>query len=75
MAVCTYDNPCSMMRECWQNGKLQAAYAAELYALKEWPIPPHLYHMGANIGDWKTGQIWGDKAAMSSNQSSSEDES
>jgi hypothetical protein len=50
---CTYDNPNTMMRECWYNGKLQAAYAMELYYLKEWPIPPHFYHMGANIGDWE----------------------
>lgn len=64
MPVCTYDNPMTMMRECWQGGKLQAAYSAELYALKKWPIPAHLYHMGANIGDWKTGQIVGDKAAI-----------
>jgi hypothetical protein len=62
--VCTYDNPNTMMRECWCNGKLEVAYAAELYFLKEWPIPPHLYFMGANIGDWKTGQIVGDKRAI-----------
>jgi len=64
MPVCTYDNPMSMMRECWQDGKLQAAYSAKLYALKKWPIPPHLYHIGANIGDFNPGSVWGDITAM-----------
>ena len=63
MAVCTYDNPHTMMRECWQNGILQAAYAAELYELREWPLHQygHIYHFGANLlGDWNTGQMVGD---------------
>lgn len=68
MAVCTYDNPRTMMRECWQDGVLQAAYAAELYALREWPLRNYgyIYHFGANLlGDWKTGQMFGDARAMS----------
>ena len=68
MAVCTYDNPRTMMRECWQDGVLQAAYAAELYALREWPLRNYgyIYHFGANLmGDWKTGQMVGDARAMS----------
>ncbi len=68
MAVCVYDNPQTMMRECWQDGVLQAAYAAELYALREWPMMrhAHIYHFGANLlPDWRTGQIAGDARAMS----------
>lgn len=63
MSVCTYDNPSSMMRECWANKKLQAAYSCVLYA-QEWKLPGYLYHMGANIGDWKTNQLIGDPTAL-----------
>jgi hypothetical protein len=64
MAVCTFDNPATMRRECWQDGRLLCSYAFELYVLKEWPVPGRLYFFGANIGDWKTGQLVGDSAAM-----------
>jgi hypothetical protein len=62
--VCTYDNPATMQRECWQNGVLIRAYSATLYALKVWPVPPEHYFFGANVGDWKTGQLHGDASAM-----------
>lgn len=67
MSTCTYDNPLTMMRECWQDGRLQAAYPMELYCLREWPLHNygHVYHFGANLlPDWKTGQMAGDPAAM-----------
>ena len=64
LRVCAYDNPATMQRECWQDGKLLCAYSAELYALKEWTVPAELYFFGANIGDWKTGQLVGDKDAI-----------
>lgn len=65
MAICVYDNPATMMRECWQSGRLQAAYSFELYAMRPWPVPPEHYHLGANLlGDWKTGQMVGDAEAM-----------
>ena len=64
MVICVYDNPATMMRECWTNGELQAAYAAKLYAYHTWPVPAFAYHFGANIGDWKAGQLVGDIAAM-----------
>lgn len=64
MAVCTYDNPATMQRECWMDGTLLCAYSATLYALKEWPVPERAYFFGANVGDWKTGRMVGDPAAM-----------
>lgn len=64
MSVCTYDNPATMRRECWQDGKLLCSYCAMLYALKKFPVPAELYFFGANIGDWKEGQLVGDKSAM-----------
>lgn len=67
MAVCIYDNPRTMMRECWQDGVLQVAYAAELYVMREWLLHNYgyIYHFGANLmGDWKTGQMVGDARAM-----------
>lgn len=64
MSVCTYDNPATMCRECWQNGELIDSYSAELYTLKMWPLPARRYFFGADIGDWRTGQLVGDPAAM-----------
>ena len=63
MKTCVYDNPATMARECWQDGKLVCHYKADLFALKE-PIPARKFFFGANIGDWVTGQIVGDKEAM-----------
>lgn len=64
MATCVYDNPNTMQRECWQDGHLIAAYSEELLSL-----PYDLLHrdffFGANIGDWKSGQLVGDIRAMS----------
>ena len=66
MLVCVYDNPATMRRECWQDGVLQASYAAELYALRPRDHVPN-YHIGASLlgPDWKTGQMAGDARAMS----------
>lgn len=63
MMVCTFDNPATMRRECWQDGRLLCSYAFELFALRR-PIPRHLFFFGANIGDWKAGQMVGDAGAM-----------
>ncbi len=64
MSVCTFDNPASFARECWQDGQLVCHYAATLYFLKAWPIPAEHYFFGANIGPWKTGQLVGDPLAI-----------
>ena len=63
MKVATYDNPSTGCRECWQDGQLICHYSAELLLTKPFPIPPELFFFGANIGDWKPGQIVGDKEA------------
>jgi len=64
MSVCTFDNPDTMARECWQDGRLIAHYKAELYFLPVWPVPAANYFFGANIGHWKIGQLVGDIAAI-----------
>ena len=65
MAALTYDNPATQARECWQDGKLVAAYQMPLLvAAGHWPPPAHRFFMGANIGPWKEGQMIGDKTAM-----------
>ena len=63
MAVCTYDNPNTMARECWQNGELICHYQATLFFI-EARIPASSFFFGANIGKWKTGQLKGDIKAM-----------
>jgi hypothetical protein len=62
--VCTYDNPSTMARECWQGGKLLCHYSASLFLMRK-KIPAEHFFFGANIGPWKTGQLVGDSDAMS----------
>lgn len=58
---CVYDNPRTMARECWQDGKLIVAYSmVTVLQIGQWPPPPKMFHMGANVGDWCTGQLIGD---------------
>ena len=65
MSVCTYDNPATMSRECWQDGKLLCKYSAVAMEQKnQWPPPPEKFFFGANVGDWNAGQIIGDSAAI-----------
>lgn len=65
MAVCTFDNPSTFKRECWQDGELIFAYSAMILprvALD--PIPGQFLFFGANVGPWSPGKMWGDPAAM-----------
>lgn len=59
--VCVHDST-MMRRECWENGKLIYAIDAQLLFQKGGPGFPIFF--GANIGEWKTGQIVGDPKAM-----------
>ena len=65
MAVCTYDNPSTMARECWKDGRLLCHYQAILLPpfAKE-PIPADVFFFGANVGEWHEGRIVGDSSAM-----------
>lgn len=60
MSVCTYDNPNTIARECWENGKIICSYSMYLLASKT----KIKFFFGANTGPWKTGQIIGDSDAM-----------
>lgn len=67
MIVCAYDNPDTMARECWQDGRLLCHYKAELFVLRDGGvqlIPANLFFFGANVGPWKTGQLFGDPVVM-----------
>lgn len=64
MAACTFDNPATMARECWQDGRLLISYPSHLWMLPEFPIPADKFFFGANIGDWRTGQLAGAREAM-----------
>lgn len=64
MSVCTYDNPVTMARECWQDGKLLCKYDSKLFFIEPFPIPAENFFFGANIGPWKTEQLVGDKEAI-----------
>lgn len=65
MSVCTYDNPATMARECWQNGELLCHYSFKLLPpFAKTTIPGRYFFFGANIGPWKEGQVVGSKDAM-----------
>jgi hypothetical protein len=65
IVVCTYDNPATGMRECWQDGKLICAYSLlVLPGIVKHPIPGRLFFFGANIGPWVPGQKCGDPSAI-----------
>jgi hypothetical protein len=67
--VCVYDNPATMQRECWQNGKIICSYTASLLPpFAKTKIPAHLLFFGANIGEWITGQLIGNKDAVDREQ-------
>ena len=69
MSVCTYDNPTTMNRECWQDGKMICHYAFNLLPpFAREPIPANLFFFGANTGEWEMGKLVGDAEAMSSNE-------
>lgn len=63
MKVCTFDNPDTLRRECWQDGKLVAFITAALMATKGFNGHRRMF-FGLNIGPWKTGQLVGDPDAM-----------
>lgn len=63
MAICVYDNPVTMQRECWRNGNLRCAYSYEVI-IGATEIPSKYFFFGANIGSWVTGQIVGDPKAL-----------
>ena len=65
MSVCTYDNPQTMQRECWADGRLLCAYdAGILEPVAKHLIPSQLFFFGANVGPWETGQLIGDPSAL-----------
>lgn len=73
MTVCTIDNPNTMARECWQDGRLLCSYSVLLFMRKSardprksaWDdLPAEQRFFGANVGPWKDGQIFGDAGAM-----------
>ena len=63
MMTAVYDNPSTMHRECYQDGKLLYSYDISIFYSKD-KIPSDLFFFGAKVGDWKTGQIIGDKEAI-----------
>lgn len=65
MKVCTYDNPATWMRECWQDGRLRCAYSADLWLRKDDSfLRSGRLFFGANVGPWNPGQLLGDEEAM-----------
>jgi len=74
MSILTYDNPSTMYRECWQNGKVIWACSFDLLLGSRLSIPPKHFFFGANIGPWKTGQMVGNPEAMKPNTDGREDD-
>jgi len=65
VTTCTYDNPATMTRECWQDKKLICFYSWKvLQPFAKDPVPREYLFHGANIGPWKHGQMCGDASAI-----------
>lgn len=62
MAVCSYDNPDTMRREAWKDGKLIMSMDASLFFLKESQKLIVPFQLGGH--KWSAGRIWGDPAAL-----------
>lgn len=61
--VYVHDNPDTMRRECWQDGRLVASYCFSVILSRSIPPGRGLFH-GAEIGPWEEGQSRGDARAM-----------
>ena len=69
MAVCTFDNPATYCRECWQDGRLLVSYSYDvLPGIARDPSPGRLFVLCANVGPWEPGRTWGDRAAIEAAQ-------
>lgn len=66
--TCTYDNPVTYRRECYQNGKLVYSYAANCLPPYTKTVPGELFFFGANVDDWMPGQLMGDATALSNKE-------
>ena len=65
MSVCVYDNPASMCREAWQDGKVIAHVSMDMLFSKDYKGHRRLFFGLACKADWCTGKIvWGDANAM-----------
>jgi len=61
--ICTYDNPKTMMRECYRNGNLEWDMCAEIFFIS-WSPPIVNALSGFELGYWKEGEIVGDPEAL-----------
>lgn len=68
MSVCVYDNPATMCRECWQDGRLIYSYSYHILPpFAKVSIPANYFFFGANVGAWEDGRLVGDVGAMIKN--------
>jgi len=57
MKTFVHDNPATMRRECWQNGRIVCSYSWQvLPPFAKTSIPSSLFFFGANIGKFIPGQ-------------------
>lgn len=67
MTVCTYDNPETMLREAWQDGKLIAHISAKQMMTKNFNGHQGIF-FGLNVGrDFVSGRVVGDVNALPPN--------
>lgn len=62
MSSCVYDNPATMSREFYDDGKMVCTYTAELLCSEEMRAMGFTNIFGA--GDWNSGQLIGDIRAL-----------
>lgn len=64
MSVAVYDNPATMAREAWQDGKRLCHVTAAQLMTKDFRGHPRMF-FGLNVGQWETGRVIGDRDAIS----------
>lgn len=64
MTAAVYDNPATMRREAWQDGRLVCDVSAAQLETRGWEGHRRFPFM-LNVGYWSAGQLIGDRAALS----------
>lgn len=63
ITICTYDNPATMTREAWQDGKILCSITARLLSDRDFKGGPHFPFM-LNSGIFASGKIIGNPKAL-----------
>lgn len=67
MITAVFDNPATMCREAWKDGRLVAFISARLMFDRDF-FGDSTMHMALNCGKWEEGKVRGDVEAIAENE-------